>query len=74
MGNAGRRTVGLLLLGAGVVLSSFGGASVAAALEVGQTAPNFTLPSTMGTDLSLSDFKGKTFVFVEFYGADFVPT
>jgi hypothetical protein len=74
MGNAGRRTVGLLLLGAGVVLSSFGGPSVAAALEVGQTAPNFTLPSTMGTDLSLSDFKGKTFVFVEFYGADFVPT
>ncbi len=46
----------------------------ATAVEVGQAAPEFTLPSTNGVDISLSDFKGKKFVFLEFYGADFSPT
>ena len=46
----------------------------AAAVEVGQPAPDFTLPSTTGADISLSEFKGKKLVFIEFYGADFVPT
>ena len=44
------------------------------AVEVGEPAPDFTLPSTTGTDIALSDFKGKKFVFLEFYGADFTPT
>ena len=46
----------------------------AAAVEVGQSAPEFKLPSTMGGDLSLSDFRGKKWVLLEFYGADFAPT
>jgi hypothetical protein len=45
-----------------------------AAVEVGEPAPDFTLASTTGADISLSDFKGKKFVFLEFYGADFAPT
>ena len=46
----------------------------ATAVEVGQPAPGFTLPATTGGDISLSDFRGKKFVLVEFYGADFAPT
>ena len=46
----------------------------AAAVEVGQPAPDFTMPSTMGTDISLNDFRGKKWVLLEFYGADFAPT
>jgi hypothetical protein len=46
----------------------------ALAIDVGQPAPDFTLPSTMGGDVSLSEFRGKKWVLVEFYGADFAPT
>ncbi len=46
----------------------------AGAVEVGAPAPDFKLPSTTGADIALSDFKGKKWVFLEFYGADFVPT
>jgi hypothetical protein len=44
------------------------------AVEVGEKAPDFRLPSTNGVDISLSDFTGKKWVFLEFYAADFVPT
>ena len=43
------------------------------ALEVGEKAPDFTLPSTTGDKISLSQFQGKQFVLIEFYGADFSP-
>ena len=52
-----------------VVLSGVGNAA-----EVGQPAPTFTLASTTGGDISLNDFRGKKFVLLEFYGADFAPT
>jgi len=45
-----------------------------AALEVGEKAPDFTLLSTTGDKISLSQFQGKQFVLIEFYGADFAPT
>lgn len=45
-----------------------------AALDVGQPAAEFTLPSTTGVDVSLSDFRGKKWVLLEFYAADFAPT
>ena len=48
-------------------------AGVATAVEVGEKAPDFTLPSTTGKDISLSQFLGKQFVLIEFYGADFAP-
>ena len=51
-------------------------ANVPAAAQpmVGDQAPEFTLPSTNGVDISLSDFRGKKWVFLEFYAAAFVPT
>jgi AhpC/TSA family protein len=57
------------------VLASLGaGLSATEALEVGDRAPGFTLPSTNGVDISLSDFRDKKWVFLEFYAAAFVPT
>jgi hypothetical protein len=52
----------------------FGGAGPVAAVEVGEQAPEFTMPSTMGGNISLSDYRGKKWVLLEFYGADFAPT
>jgi hypothetical protein len=48
--------------------------SSAGAVDVGAPAPDFKLPSTTGADIALSDFRGKQWVFLEFYGADFAPT
>jgi hypothetical protein len=39
-----------------------------------EAARKLKLPATTGVDISLSDFKGKKFVLIEFYGAAFVPT
>lgn len=46
----------------------------ATTVAVGEKAPDFTLPSTLGEDISLSQFQGKKHVLIEFYGADFDPT
>jgi hypothetical protein len=50
------------------------GPGVAQALDVGEKAPDFTLPSTTGGTISLGQFRGKKLVLIEFYGADFSPT
>jgi peroxiredoxin len=50
-----------------------GGAGVTTALEVGELAPDFTLPSTTGEKISLSQFQGKQPVLLEFYAVDFSP-
>ena len=47
---------------------------MAAALEVGDKAPDFNLPSTKGGNLKLSDFAGKKYVILQFYVLDFTPT
>lgn len=57
-----------------MVLAILQGSVPAFAVEVGQPAPDFKLPSTTGNDVSLADFRGKKWVLLEFYGADFVPT
>ena len=44
------------------------------ALEVGDKAPDFELPSTQGGKLKLSSFEGKKNVLIEFYVLDFTPT
>jgi len=49
-------------------------AGPAMAVEAGAPAPGFKLPSTMGGEVSLGDFRGKKWVLLEFYGADFSPT
>ena len=69
------RIRGVVRLGLALaVYSVVVGPMSAAAVEVGDRAPDFRLPSTNGVDISLSDFSGKKFVFLEFYGADFQPT
>jgi AhpC/TSA family len=65
-----RRLIVLGLLLGGM----FMGIGVATALEVGEQAPDFTLPSTTGEEISLSQFRGKKLVLLEFYGVDFAPT
>jgi hypothetical protein len=60
--------IGLLLVGL------LGTAGVCSAVDIGDKAPDFKLPSTNGVDISLNDFRGKKWVFLEFYGAAFVPT
>ena len=55
------------------MLSVVGVPGLVSAVEVGEPAPGFTLPATTGGDISLSDFRGKKFVLLEFYGADFAP-
>lgn len=42
-------------------------ASIARALEVGDNAPDFTLASTTGEKISLSQFRGNTAVLIEFF-------
>jgi peroxiredoxin len=48
--------------------------SAARAVELGEKAPDFELPSTQGGKLKLSSFEGKKNVLVEFYVLDFTPT
>jgi AhpC/TSA family len=57
-----------------LLLGLLGTVGESRALDVGDKAPDFTLPSTNGVDISLSDFRGKKWVFLEFYAAAFVPT
>ncbi len=75
MVNFGRRTFAVVLLGTVLGMSSVAISSrPARAVEVGEPAPDFRLPGTTGADISLSDFRGKKFVLLEFYSADFAPT
>jgi len=46
---------------------------VGSAVEVGENAPDFELPSTQGGKIKLSDFAGKKNVLIEFYVLDFAP-
>jgi peroxiredoxin Q/BCP len=62
-----------LFLSGVLLVGILGGASVASAVEIGEKAPDFTLPSTTGKDISLSQFQGKQLVLIEFYGQDYSP-
>ena len=48
--------------------------SMLLAVEVGEPAPDFTLPSTRGEPISLRQFRGKQHVLLEFYVRDHGPT
>jgi peroxiredoxin len=54
-----------------VLLALPGGA---AAVQVGDLAPDFKLPATTGGQIRLSDYRGKQMVLLEFYHADWGPT
>ncbi len=47
---------------------------IAMGVTVGKPAPDFTLQSTTGKAISLSQFRGKKMVLVQFYGVNFGAT
>jgi len=57
-----------------LALSLAGLSGLAAAIEVGDKAPDFNLPSTKEGKFSLSGAAGKKNVIVQFYVLDFTPT
>jgi len=71
----GKQTTYLRHLVVGIVLvAGLMIAGAAMALEVGEQAPDFSLPSTTGEKISLSQFHGKKHVLIQFYSMDFNPT
>jgi thioredoxin-dependent peroxiredoxin len=64
-----RISLGVLLAAALVFAGTRAFAADAAIPQVGQTAPTFTLPSQEGSNISLSQYKGK-WVVVYFYPKD----
>jgi peroxiredoxin len=67
------RSLSFALLGALASVSLFGQtvAPPKTNLKVGDTAPDFNLPSTQGGRVKLSDFKGKNTVVLAFFPAAF---
>ena len=61
-----------LALVLGFLLCAFPG--MVAALEVGDKAPDFDLPSTKDGKFKLSEVAGKKNVVIQFYVLDFTPT
>ena len=66
----GRKSGFLTAIMLGVTLGIVG---VAMALDVGDKAPDFTLQSTTGEKITLSEYRGKKHVLIEFYAIDFNP-
>jgi AhpC/TSA family len=56
-----------------VLFGLLGTARMSLALDVGDKAPDFSLPATTGGKISLSQFRSKQLVLLEFYGADYSP-
>jgi AhpC/TSA family len=62
----------LLVLGL-LFFGLFATVRMSSALDVGDQAPDFSLPATTGGKISLSQFRGKKLVLIEFYGVDYSP-
>ena len=73
MGWIAKHAERLIVVG-GLLAIMLGVAGVALAVEVGEKAPDFTLPSTAGENISLSQFRNKKLVLLEFYVSDFGAT
>ena len=69
MGDSTKWQKNLLVLGL-LFFGLLGTVRVSSALNVGDQAPNFSLTATTGGKISLSQFRGKKLVLIEFYGAD----
>ena len=57
-----------------LALSLAGLPGLAAAVEVGEKAPDFELASTKDGKFKLSDLAGKKNLIIQFYVLDFTPT
>ena len=68
------RAMGWVLAPVMLVVAIASGVTPADGVEVGEAAPDFKLASTRGVDIALGEFKGKKWVFLEFYGGDFHPS
>ena len=68
-----RKEMGYLLLIA-LLAGTLVGPAASLAVTVRQPAPDFTLPSTAGKDITLSEFHGKKMVLIEFYALNFGAT
>jgi hypothetical protein len=64
----------MCLISALCVVSALAMIPAVFAIEVGDKAPDFELPSTQGGKLKLSSFQGKKNVLIEFYVLDFTAT
>ncbi len=67
-----KRTI--LLFAVSALLAGLLVPGIAMAVTVGKPAPDFTLQSTTGKAISLSQFRGKKMVLVQFYGVNFGAT
>ena len=65
-----RRSFGGIIL----ALMLFALSGAAAAVNVGDKAPDFDLPSTKDGKFRLSNMAGKKNVIIQFYVLDFTPT
>ena len=61
--------LGLLAVSGALMLPA-----TATALDLNRPAPNFTLPSTSGNKVTLSQFRGKKMVLLEFYAVNYGAT
>lgn len=66
-----QKTIRLLLASCSLLVLP-GSAAAKSALEVGQPAPDFSLPDQTGRTVSLADYRGKWLV-LYFYPKDFTP-
>ena len=69
-----RRETMKIIGGAVVAAAALAAPDIADALEVGKTAPDFTLPDPDGKNISLKQYRGQKIVLIEFFGAAFAPT
>src|SRR5437016_13266247 len=69
-----KRSGVLLMLAAVIVVLVIGSAASVAALQVGERAPEFTLPATTAEKYSLNQFQGKKHVVLFGFIGAFTPT
>jgi hypothetical protein len=62
-----------LIVASSLLVGVLGPMTAAAAVELGEEAPDFSLIATTGGKISLSQFRGRQPVLIEFYSADFAP-